>query len=153
MQKDAATIMEVFDNVRRVIQAISEYSKAAEHTTGLTGSQLWALKLLTAAPVRVSELARLMSLRPPTVVGILDRLEAKGLLTRTVSKEDRRVVEVVLTEQGRALVAGAPEVAQTLLVKGLAELSEEQFFHVEEGMRLMVGMLDAGHLVPQPLHR
>lgn len=152
MQRDAVTTMEVFDNVRRVVQAITEYSKTAERATGLTGSQLWALKLLAAAPMRVSELARLMGLRPPTVVGILDRLEGKGLVTRTVSLEDRRVVEVALAEPGRELVAGAPEVAQALLLKGLAELSDRQFARVEEGMHLMVRMLDAGHLVPQPLH-
>jgi len=145
--------MKVFDNLRRIFQAINEYSKAAERSTGLTGPQLWALKLMAEEPVmRVSGLAEKMYLRPPTVVGILDRLEKKGLVVRTHSTKDRRVVEVSLTELGESLLAKAPEVVQTVLMKGLKELSDEQFACVDEGMRLMVKVLCADHLVPQPLH-
>jgi DNA-binding MarR family transcriptional regulator len=93
-----------------------------------------------------------MYLRPPTVVGILDRLEGKGLVTRTLSKADRRVVDIDLTAQGSELVANAPEVAQDMLMKGLDELSDEQFTSVEEGMKLMAKVLAADQLIPQPLH-
>jgi len=128
MEKEIDALMKVFDNLRRIFQAINEYSKAAERSTGLTGPQLWALKLMAEEPVmRVSGLAEKMYLRPPTVVGILDRLEKKGLVVRTHSTKDRRVVEVSLTELGESLLAKAPEVVQTVLMKGLKELSDEQF--------------------------
>ncbi|BCS53190.1 MarR family winged helix-turn-helix transcriptional regulator [Geobacter sp. SVR] len=153
MKQEIGAVTGVIDNLRRLFQAINEYSKEAERSTGLTGPQLWALKILAgSAPLRVSSLARRMCLRPPTVVGILDRLEAKGLVRRSPSREDRRVVELELTEQGRALVAQAPEVAQDMLIKGLDELSDEQFICVEQGMGLMVALLGAEQLVPQPLH-
>lgn len=153
MKKDIETIADIFDNLRRVFQAINEYSKAAERSTGLTGPQLWALKLLSnTAPMKVSDLACTMCLRPPTVVGILDRLEIKELVTRTPSREDRRVVKIDLTAQGKELVAQAPEIAQDMLVKGLDELSNEQFTCVEEGMKLMAKVLGAERLIPQPLH-
>lgn len=153
MRKSAEEIPEIIDNLRRVFQAINEYSKNAEKTTGLTGPQLWGMKLLaSAAPMRVSELARQMYLRPATVVGILDRLESKGLVTRTRSKEDRRAVEIELTELGKAMVAKAPEVAQVMLVKGLGELSDEKLSRVAEGIDEVVRILGAEHIVPQPLH-
>jgi MarR family transcriptional regulator, organic hydroperoxide resistance regulator len=153
MQKESATTMEIFDNLRRVFQAINEYSKVAERTTGLTAHQLWVLKILaTTAPMRVSDLARTMHLRPPTVVGILDRLEAKQLIQRSAAKHDRRVVELQLTPQAREIVTGAPEVAQDMLLKGLGELTDEQLLCVEQGMRLMARLLNAEHLTPQPLH-
>lgn len=146
-------IPEVIDNLRRIFQAVGEYSRSAERETELTGPQLWALKILIRqAPLRVSELARQMYLRPATVVGILDRLEAKGLVTRTRSQKDRRAVDVELTDVGRALVAGAPEVAQVMLVNGLSALAEEEFGRVLDGMRHMVKILGAEHLLPQPLH-
>ena len=50
------------------------------------------------------------------------------------------------------MLAKAPEVVQTVLMKGLKELSDEQFACVDEGMRLMAKVLCADHLVPQPLH-
>lgn len=153
MKKDIEAVTEIFDNLRRVFQAINGYSKAAERSTGLTGPQLWALKLLAGnAPLRVSDLARRMYLSPPTIVGIIDRLEGKALVTRTPSREDRRVVEINLAAQGKELVAQAPEVAQDMLMKGLYELSEEQFTCVEEGMKLMAKVLNADQLIPQPLH-
>lgn len=153
MKKNIEAVTEIFDNLRRIFQAINEYSKTVERSTGLTGPQLWALKLLTdAAPMRVSDLARRMYLRPPTVVGILDRLEVKGLVTRTHSSKDRRVVEIDLSSQGKELVAKAPEVAQDMLMKGLDKLTDKQFACVEEGMKLMAKVLSAEHLIPQPLH-
>lgn len=143
---------EVLDNLRRIFQAIHEYSKLAEKATGLTGPQLWAVKLLAGgAPVRVSDLARQMYLRPPTVVGILDRLETKGLVTRTHSMKDRRAVDLSLTGAGLELAAQAPEVVQHMLLHGLDELTDEQYQQVEEGMKLMVGLLGAENQIPQPL--
>lgn len=146
-------IQEVIDNLRRIFQAVNEYSKSAEKTTGLTGPQLWVLKILdNSAPLRLSELARQMYLRPATVVGIIDRLEAKGLVTRTRSKNDRRAVDLELTETGKKIVTKAPEVAQVMLLNGLEALPAEQFSHVVDGMKLMVRILDAEQITPQPLH-
>ena len=153
MKKHRGATPEIIDNLRRVFQAINEYSRNAEKTTGLTGPQLWALKILdNTSPIRVSELAQRMYLRPATVVGILDRLEMKGLISRTRSMDDRRAVDLYLTEMGKQLADKAPEVAQAMLMKGLDELTEEQFSTVEEGMKLMVRMLGAEQLTPQPLH-
>lgn len=151
--RQAEEIPEVIDNLRRISQAVSEYSRHAVKMTELTGPQLWALKIIAnAAPIRVSELARQMYLRPATVVGILDRLETKGLVTRTRSTEDRRVVDIHLSAIGTSVVANSPEVAQTMLVKGLGTLSDEQFRCVVEGMKQMVRILGAEHITPQPLH-
>src|SRR5664279_4265199 len=101
MKKKTEEIQAVVDNLRRVFQAINEYSKNAERTTELTGPQLWAMKILANyAPIRVSEIARRMFVHPATIVGILDRLETKRLVTRTRSKEDRRVVDIDLTPLG-----------------------------------------------------
>lgn len=153
MEENAERIPEVIDNLRRIFQAINEYSKNAERETGLTGPQLWAVKILAnSSPLRVSDLACQMCLRSATVVGILDRLEGKGLVTRTRSKEDRRAVDLQLTEMGQGIAAKAPEVAQALLLKGLEDLTDEQFSHVVDGMQIMVRVLGAEHITPQPLH-
>lgn len=153
MEKESEEIQAVINNLRRVFQVINGYSKNAERTTGLTGPQLWAMTLLSnGAPIRVSDLAGRMFLHPATVVGIIDRLETKGLVQRTRSKEDRRVVDIDLTAPGKDLIAKAPQVAQDMLVNGLIELSDEQFSWVEEGMEQIVRILGAEHVFPQPLH-
>jgi DNA-binding MarR family transcriptional regulator len=142
----------MIDNIRRVFQAVNEYSKKAERETGLTSPQLWAIKVIAeGAPIKVSELARRMYLHPATVVGILDRLEGRELVMRTRSKEDRRVVEIELTEQGRELLTKSPEVAQGLLVKGLETLPKDKLFQLDEGLKSLVRILGAQEIPPKLL--
>ena len=147
-------LQEIIDNLRRIFQVANEYSRSAETETGLTGPQLWALKILAeAAPLRLSELARRMYIRSATAVGIIDRLAAKELVSKTQSVSDRRAVDLVLTEKGKSLVAGSPQSLQSMLLKGLNALPEEQFEVVAQGVRQLVKVLGAESLTPQPLHR
>ena len=137
-------VSEIVDNIRRLFQAVNEYSKKAERETGLTGPQLWAIKVIAkSAPIKVSELARRMYLHPATVVGIVDRLEGRGLVSRTRSREDRRVVEIDLTDKGRDLVSQSPEVAQGLLVRGLETLKEGELLRTSAALEQLVKILGA----------
>ena len=148
----SALVAEIIDNIRRVFQAVNEYSKRAKRETGLTGPQLWAIKIIAdSAPIKVSALARRMYLHPATVVGILDRLEAMDLVARTRSKEDRRVVEIDLTGPGRDMVAQSPEVAQGLLDKGLEQMSHQRLLHLDDGLEKLAEILGAKELPPKPL--
>ena len=145
----ASMVAEVIDNIRRVFQVVNEQSKLAEKSTGITGPQLWAIKTIAeCAPIKGAELARRMYLHPTTIVGIVDRLEARGLVSRTRSKVDRRIVEVELTEQGKELVMNSPDVAQGLLVKGLETLPVEKLVRISEGLEELVEMLGAKELAP-----
>ncbi len=138
------TVSEIVDNLRRVFQVVNGQSKKAERETGLTGPQLWAIKIISqGAPIMVSEIARQMYLHPATVVGILDRLEKQDLVTRVRSNEDRRVVRVEMTPRGEALVKKAPEVAQGLLVAGLEKLPLKRLKNIAEGLDQLVALLGA----------
>lgn len=144
---------DIIDNTRRFHQAIKEYTRLAERNSGLTGPQLWALQLLYSyEPLRLSELADFMYLRPATVVGIIDRLESKALVTRERSHADRRAVELRLTEKGMKLARVSPTAAQKLLVQGLNKLTQEEYRCVEIGIRLIVEILKAENIDPLPLH-
>jgi DNA-binding MarR family transcriptional regulator len=145
-------VAEIIDNLRRVFQVVNGHSKNAEKDTGLTGPQLWAIKIIADfAPIRVSDLAKKMYLHPATVVGILDRLEVRDLVCRTRSREDRRVVEVELTVQGKKLVEHAPVVAQGILVKGLETMSEEKLGSICGALDDLVTILGARDMMPQLL--
>jgi DNA-binding MarR family transcriptional regulator len=150
MEEKPCMISSIVDNLRRVFQVVHGHSKKAERETGLTGPQLWAIKVIAAsAPIRVSDLAARMYLHPATTVGILDRLEKKGLIARVRSQQDRRSVEISLTESGSEVVAKAPEVAQGLLVSGLERLSSRKLKMVDSGLAQMVEILGAQEIPPQ----
>ena len=151
MAKPSTEIMvaEIMDNIRRVFQVVNEQSKKVEKETGLTGPQVWAIKVISdAAPVRVSDLARKMYLHPATTVGILDRLEKRGLIVRTRSSGDRRVVEITLTAEGRDLVENSPEVASNKITHGLESLNIPELTIIYHGLDKLTHILDATGLPP-----
>src|SRR5512143_1350583 len=142
-------IADVLDNLRRVFKVVHRYSKRAERVGGLTGPQLWAMKVLAeSAPIRVTDLARRMYLHPSTVVGILDRLEQQDQVIRTRSEKDHRVVTVALTAKGRETVSNVPPIAQGLLLSGLKELPDPELSTVSEGLRMLVGILGVEGMPP-----
>ncbi len=152
MSSKSTMVAEITDNLRRVFQVVNERSKKAERETGLTGPQLWTIKVVAeSGPIKVSELARRMYLHPATVGGILDRLDAKGLIERTRSRQDRRVVRATLTMQGKDLVTTSPEVVQGLLVTGLEHLGIDKLRNIATGLEDMVRILNAQGVPPQLL--
>ena len=97
----------------------------------------------------MSDLARRMYIHPATVVGILNRLELQGLIKRVRTNDDRRIVNVELTNAGNALVAKSPQVAQGLLVAGLEELPLAKLQEISAGLEVLVHILGAQELPPQ----
>lgn len=81
---------------------------------GLTMPQLRLMYLLYLRDGRpVGELAEEMSVRPATMTGLTDRLVRQELIERRGDAEDRRVVRVALTDEGRR-VLGEIEAASRL---------------------------------------
>ena len=60
---------------------------------------LWEKQHLTSA-----QISQITLLPPPSMVGILDRLEKKNLIGRLRSTKDRRHVHIIPTKKGRALM-------------------------------------------------
>lgn len=150
MKLKSLMVAGIVDDIRRIFQVLTEQSRKIEHETGLTGPQLWVVKILKeSSPMKVSDLARRMYLHPATMVGLLDRLEAKGLLKRTRFEKDRRVVFIDLTEQGRDLEINSPAVVQNLLIGRLENLTGQELKIISEGMEQVVALLGAKDIPPQ----
>ncbi|MFN7111196.1 MAG: MarR family winged helix-turn-helix transcriptional regulator [Brevundimonas sp.] len=96
-------------SVRRIAQAIDVRSREIARLTGLTLPQLLVLQSIRAmGEVSTSAISRDVSMSAPTVVAVLDKLEAKGMVVRYRSSIDRRVVHTRLTESGRQALAASP---------------------------------------------
>lgn len=63
--------------------------------------QYWVLSALECGSRRMSALAECAETSQASLTGIVDRLEDRGLVQRSRSAEDRRVVDVSLSEAGR----------------------------------------------------
>lgn len=150
MSKKKPVIAEIIDNLRRVFHVVHEQSKKAKRETGLTGPQLWAIKVIAEeSSITISDLARRMYLHPATVVGVINRLESLGLVKRNRISGDRRIVHVELTPEGSRIPKQSPEVAQGLLVSGLEPLSLKRLKEISGGLEELVRILGAQEMPPQ----
>ena len=73
-----------------------------------------------------TRLAQSLSLDTSSMTGLLDRMEAKGLVTRRYSTEDRRAVTIHITELGRSLQAPITQVIEDANRAVLQGLSAEE---------------------------
>jgi DNA-binding MarR family transcriptional regulator len=79
----------------------------AARREGLSFPQYRMLRELAAADggLPASQLAAAAELAPPTVTQMLDQLAAAGIVERSRSEQDRRIVVTILTAEGRRLLA------------------------------------------------
>jgi DNA-binding MarR family transcriptional regulator len=97
--------------MRRILHAAAIEVEREMGPKGLTNAQWIPLfKLSIGSASTVAELARECQLDAGAMTRLLDRLEAKGLLRRVRSSEDRRVVNLQLTDAGRAAAQQIPDV-------------------------------------------
>lgn len=104
---------------------------------GISGSQWGVLRQLHRAEaeglegLRLVDLSERLLIRPPSVTGVVDRLERAGLVVRDGSPTDLRVKHVALTNQGRRLVERALEGHQGQInrVMGCLSPDEQELLH------------------------
>ncbi|MGW6740453.1 MarR family winged helix-turn-helix transcriptional regulator [Streptomyces sp. NPDC055025] len=130
--------LEVVELIGSVVaRYYEEYDQAAaEHS--LTGAQARVLRLLSLEPMPMRRIARKLKCEPSNVTGIVDRLEARGLVERRPDPADRRVKLAAPTEKGRAtaaLLRNSLDFAR----EPLAELSVEERGVLRDLLKRMLG--------------
>ena len=109
----------------------------------LTQTQIRALfKLDVAGESTAGDLAKAAELSPASVSAMLDHLERDGIVQRSRSASDRRVVVVSLTESGRTLLADKRERWRARGREALADVPEADLHAAADVMRRMAAMLD-----------
>lgn len=95
--------------------------------TGLhPGQELVLMALWTDGPQRQGDLAEAIEWDAPTMARSLARLERSGLVRRTPSPDDRRVVIVEATEMSRALEPGVVAAWSELERRTVGSLTDAQ---------------------------
>jgi len=124
-----STEQETFLNLWRTYDCLKAIEEQLFGQYKLTAQQYNALRLLQAAapaPVPTLALGRKLITRAPDITRMLDRLEKRGLIQRTRRVDNRRVVEVALTEEGDELLSGMADAVRKMHEQQLAHLSARQ---------------------------
>src|ERR1700745_3674858 len=92
----------------KAMRALTRYAAVGIEETGLGLSDFGVLELLLhKGPLPVNTIGPMVDLTPGSISTAVDRLVAKGLVSRVESAEDRRVRIVALTPRARDLLVSA----------------------------------------------
>jgi DNA-binding MarR family transcriptional regulator len=125
--------------MKRVVNGLGHDIDALLEPRGLTHAQWMPLYKLHLGQGRtVAELAALCLMDAGAMTRTLDRLERKGLVRRSRSERDRRVVDLALTPQGRAAAARIPFVLCEVLNARLEGFSTDEWHQLQSFLHRML---------------
>jgi DNA-binding MarR family transcriptional regulator len=117
--------------MRKILRTTELNSKALMRETGLTPSQLIFLQLLEQEREQTAgHVAARMGITQATTTALIQKLESLGMIWRRKGEHDRRQVWLSLTEQGRKVLAIAPD--------GVHARFQEQFTALEDWEQAML---------------
>lgn len=144
--------LRILRSLRRVIQAVDIHSRKLASLHKITAPQLVTLLwVVECGSSTASEIAKHVHLSNSTVVGILDRLEAKTLVRRERSTHDRRLVHVCATPAGEALAQSAPSPLQDVFADALHKLPELEQTAIALSLERIVDLMAARDIDAPPL--
>ncbi|WP_052350542.1 MarR family winged helix-turn-helix transcriptional regulator [Paenibacillus gorillae] len=111
-QEKLVEMDDAFRLLRRLINA--EYNRFNVHGLGMTEGKM-VLLLDELGPQKASAMAELLRITSGAVTGISDRLIEHGYIERARSDQDRRIVLLEITDEGRKLVGYIHEMRQRIM--------------------------------------
>lgn len=128
--------------LRRIMKELDTHSRRLMKHYGITVAQVVCLyEIHEKGAHTLSRLSRNVHLSASTLVGIVDRLEEKGLVKRTRDTEDRRAIFIGITNKGRKFVESSPHLLHNRLDEKLKNLSESEQIIIANSLDLLVDML------------
>ena len=115
---------------------------------GLTMPQFRALRHLRESPRTQSELVELIDLSPAGVSRVVDRLQDRGLVVATRREDDRRIVEVRLTDAGQLALEDVSPLRDTVLERAVEGMAPEGRARITRALRELVEAVSATPLRP-----
>ncbi|WP_405616800.1 MarR family transcriptional regulator [Streptomyces sp. NBC_01511] len=126
-------VLRIFRASRLLEQGIKGYFEANGLEPGEYDVLATLLRAGDSSALRMSDLAGAAMISPGALTNRIDRLVAKGLVTRATDPDNRRLVRTTLTDEGRRLADGLIEghIANELdLVQALTPNERAQLAHL-----------------------
>ena len=136
MKKDAPTPVHAWLVMIKAMQAITRYALADLEKSGLGDSDFRVLEvLLSKGPLPVNVIGPKVNLTPGSISVAVDRLVAKGLVSRAECLEDRRIRIVALTSRGKDVIGPIFRKHAATMEKVFAGLSHEEMRQLEQHLK------------------
>jgi len=99
-------------------------------------------KLEKHGPQKVSQLAEALCITSGAVTGAADRLLSEGYIERTRAEDDRRVVYIQITEEGRQITHQVMEDQKETIAMFFGSLPDEDIKHLKRIMTTVLAKID-----------
>ena len=147
-----AAIEETFRTLRHVMAQLQGCMRATFAEEGMSFGQMVLLRVLVqkgrATP---KELAEALSVTTGNITGLVDKLEAAGLVTRARSAEDRRVVHIELTAKARQRFTKVQRAAVDMLSEAFDGWTQPQITQLQDLLERLSS--NQARAVELPRHR
>ncbi len=138
-----ASALETLGLFRVIFKSANRHFHEVEKKAGIGGASLWALaEILDSNHLTVSALAKAMSVHQSTASNLIEKLEAKGHVVRIRSLEDRRVVHLALTDQGREVLSKAPPPYRGVLPEALMHMDPEALSQLNNHLTKLIAKME-----------
>ena len=128
------TEYEVLAEFRYTLRSFMSFSESAAKEIGITPQQHQALLAIKGFPGReqitIGELSERLQIKHHSAVGLLNRLEAEKLITRSPDRKDRRKVFISLTGRGLSILGR------------LSQIHREELQQLTPQLRLLLKRID-----------
>jgi DNA-binding MarR family transcriptional regulator len=121
---------------------ITRADRLARHGVSMTHFHA-LLQLADGGPHTMGALAQAIDASLPSMSGIVDRIEARGLIERVRSATDRRVVEVRLTQAGRDWLCEMETMRRDKLERVLAHLDDARLSRLGSSLKDLIAAFAA----------
>src|SRR6202046_4123462 len=136
MKKDAPTPVHAWLVMIKAMQAITRYALADLEKSGLGDSDFRVLEVLRhKRPLPVHVIGPKVNLTPGSISVAVDRLLAKGLVSRAECLEDRRGRIVALTTRGKSVITPIFRAHVATMEKVFACLSCDEMRQLERQLK------------------
>src|SRR5882672_2778693 len=136
MKKDAPTPVHAWLVMIKAMQAITRYALAGLEKSGLGDSDFRVLEaLLHKGPLPVNVIGPKVNLTPGSISVAVDRLLAKGLVSRAECPDDRRIRIVALTPRGKSVITPIFRAHVATMEKVFAGLSPDEIRQLEHHLK------------------
>jgi DNA-binding MarR family transcriptional regulator len=135
-----ATAMRLATSIMRVQQLVLAALDAAVKPFGITFARYEVLVLLSfsrTGSLPLSKVGERLMVHPTSVTNLVDRLEAQGLVSRTIDDADRRRVLASLTPEGKRVLKRATAALKDIdfAVGNLDPADQEKAYDLLRGLR------------------
>jgi len=109
------------------LRSVHKFELAKVATFGLNYEAIFLLQFLRRnSPAKMSEIAEEMNIPISTATRVVDRVEAKGLISRKKDLKDNRIILVSLKSKGEKIVREVEDHTFEIISKNLAEFNEDK---------------------------